>query len=99
MGYVQMTNSLWVRRSFRAIVFVGDGDYINFCEYQIAPSYFFLLLKNLGARGFSCAVSGFGQVLKSDPHARFFLRLRLSSLRPSAEHVRRPTKLLVEREK
>ena len=35
----------------------------------------------LGARGFSCAVSGFGQVLKSDP------RLRRSSLRPSAEDV------------
>ena len=34
----------------------------------------------LGARGFSCAVSGFGQVLKSDPRSRF-------SLRPSAEHV------------
>ena len=36
----------------------------------------------LGARGFSCAVSGFGQVLKSDFAA-----------------CRRPTKLLVKREK
>ena len=41
-----------------------------------------------GARGFSCAVSGFGQVLKSDP-------LRRSCLRPSADE----TKLLVAREK
>ena len=41
----------------------------------------------LGARGFSYAVSGFGQVLKSDP--RVFSRgfaARVSP-RPSAEHV------------
>ena len=25
-------------------------------------------MRTLGARGFSCAVSGFGQLLKSDPH-------------------------------
>ena len=37
----------------------------------------------LGARGFSCAVSGFGQVLKSDPREK----LRRSCLRASAEHV------------
>ena len=42
----------------------------------------------LGARGFSCAVSGFGQVLKSDPRRR-------SCLRPSADE----TKLPVAREK
>ena len=45
----------------------------------------------LGARGFSCAVSGFGQVLKSDFAARLF------GLRPKT--CRRPTKLLVKREK
>ena len=37
----------------------------------------------LGARGFSCAVSGFGQILKSDPREK----LRPTCLRPSAEHV------------
>ena len=37
----------------------------------------------LGARGFSCAVSGFVQVLKSDPREK----LRPSCLRPSDEHV------------
>ena len=40
-------------------------------------------LPTLGARGFSCAVSGFGQVLKSDPREK----LRRSCLRASAEHV------------
>ena len=45
----------------------------------------------LGARDFSCAVSGFGQVLKSDFAARLF------GLRPKT--CRRPTKLLVKREK
>ena len=37
--------------------------------------------QSLGATGFSSAVSGFVQVLKSDP------RYRRSCLRPSAEHV------------
>ena len=45
----------------------------------------------LGARGFSCAVSGFGQVLKSDPREK----LRRSCLRPTADE----TKLPVTREK
>ena len=36
-------------------------------------------IPTLGARGFSCAVSGFGQVLKSDP--------RRSSLRPLDDDV------------
>ena len=31
-------------------------------------------LPTLGARGFSCAVSGFGQVLKSDPREKLFSR-------------------------
>ena len=52
-----------------------------------------------GARGFSCAVSGFGQVLKKVTLnlTRFFSRLRSSCLRPSAEDG--STKLLVAREK
>ena len=37
------------------------------------------LLATLGARGFSCAVSGFGQAGRSSLHR--------SCLRPSAEHV------------
>ena len=55
----------------------------------------------LGARGFSCAVSGFGQVLKSDPRENFFLAT--SPLVSSAFGRRRvglrPTKVLVTREK
>ena len=39
--------------------------------------------RTLGARDFSCAVSGFGQVLKSDPREK----LRRSCLRPNAEDV------------
>ena len=50
-------------------------------------------ISTLGARGFSCAVSGFGQVLKSDP----------APLVSSAFGRRcvglRPTKLLVTRKK
>ena len=49
------------------------------------------LQHTLGARGFSCAVSCFGQVLKSD----LFWRLRRSCLLPSADE----TKLPVAREK
>ena len=51
--------------------------------FSLSPSSNFcasLLLAILGARDFSCAVSGFGQVLKSDP-------LRRSCLRPKAEDV------------
>ena len=40
-------------------------------------------IPTLGARGFSCAVSGFGQVLKSDP--------RRLSLRPTADEAPRHT--------
>ena len=36
---------------------------------------------SLGARGFSCAVSGFGQVSKSDPREK--LRARVFGLRPN----------------
>ena len=39
--------------------------------------------RTLGARDFSCAVSGFGQVFKSDPREK----LRRSCLRPNAEDV------------
>ena len=42
----------------------------------------------LGTRGFSCAVSGFGQVLKSDP--RFFSPLRHSCLWSSADETKLP---------
>ena len=51
----------------------------------------------LGARDFSCAVSGFGEVLRSDPREKLFSRgvaARVFGRRP-----RRPTKLLVTREK
>ena len=39
--------------------------------------------RTLGARDFSCAVSGFGQVLKSDPREK----LRRSCLWPNAEDM------------
>ena len=39
----------------------------------------------LGAKGFSCAVSGFGQVLKSDPREKLFFFF--SCLRSLAEDV------------
>ena len=55
----------------------------------------------LCARDFSCAVSGFGQVLKSDLREKLFLAASL--LVSSAEGRRfvglRPTKLLLTREK
>ena len=59
--------------------------------------FFFLSTKNsltctLGARGFSCEVSGFGQVLKSDPREKlfFFSRLRLRpTKRSSPSHARK----------
>ena len=67
--------------------------------------HFFLLCYErnctLGARDFSCAVSGFSQVLKSDPREKFFLAA--SPLVSSTEGWRRvgllPTKLPVTREK
>ena len=49
------------------------------------------LWDTLGARGFSCAVSGFGHVLQNDPREK----LRRSCLRPLADE----TKLSVAREK
>ena len=49
------------------------------------------LWDTLGARGFSCAVSGFGHVLQNDPREK----LRRSCLRPLADE----TKLPVAREK
>ena len=49
------------------------------------------LLSTLGARGFSCAVSGFGQVLKSDPRfaARVF-GLRPNTCRSAADETKLP---------
>ena len=44
----------------------------------------------LGARGFSCAVSGFGQVLKSDPREK--LVARVSSAFGRTRVGLRPTK-------
>ena len=62
-------------------------------RFQNYLNTIFLLehLTTLGARGFSCANSGFGQVLKSDSREK----LRRSCLRPSADE----TKLPVAREK
>ena len=55
------------------------------------------LFRTLGARGFSCAVSGFDQVLKSDPRgfATRVFDLRPNTCRPAADE----TKLPVAREK
>ena len=52
----------------------------------------------LGARGFSCAFSGFRQVLKSDPREKLFFFL-VSSVFGRRRIGLRPTKLLVAREK
>jgi len=73
-------------------------DYLshNFLIQQVMPhaipqthSVFSGLTATLGARGFSCAVSGFGQVLKSDPH----FPARVFGLRPtkrsSPSHTRK----------
>ena len=43
----------------------------------------------LGARGFSCAVSGFGQVLKSGFAARVF-GVRPNTCRPAADETKLP---------
>ena len=52
--------------------------------------FFFLVTNNgfstLGARGFSCAVSGFGQALKSDPRG---FAARVFGLRPTKRSSRR----------
>ena len=55
------------------------------------------LFRTLGARGFSCVVSGFDQVLKSDPRgfATRVFDLRPNTCRPAADE----TKLPVAREK
>ena len=53
----------------------------------------------LGAKGFSCAVSGFGQVLKSDPREKLFFFSLVSSVFGRRRVGLRPTKLLVAREK
>ena len=48
----------------------------------------------LGARGFSCAVSGFGQVLKGDPREKLRrscqFGLRPNTCRPAADKVKLP---------
>ena len=51
----------------------------------------------LGARGFSCAVSGFRQVLKSDPREKLFFFSRVFGLwpktyRPTADEAPRRTR-------
>ena len=51
----------------------------------------------LGARGFSCAVSGFRQVLKSDPREKLFFFRRGIGLRPMKLLVAREKKPLVPR--
>ena len=43
MGDVEMANSLWLRRSFRASVFVGGGA--SFACIELLR-HFFLLLEN-----------------------------------------------------
>ena len=48
-------------------------------------------LHTLGARGFSCAVSGFGQVLKSGFPARVFCQ-RPKTCRPEADEAPRHTR-------
>ena len=65
-----------------------DPTLLRFGDHGIKEMLGVVGLKvTLGARDFSCAVSGFGQVLKSDP--RFAARV----------FGLRPTKLLVTREK
>ena len=50
----------------------------------------------LGTRGFSCAVSGFRQVLKSDPREKFFFSrvfgLWPKTCRPAADEAPRRTR-------
>ena len=60
--------------------------------------FFFLSTKNsltctLGARGFLCAVSGFGQVLKSDPREKLFFFLAVS---PAADKRKLPVEGFIE---
>ena len=88
----------WRTSSYSCFDFRPIGDITLY-------KHFFLLCYErnctLGARDFSCAVSGFCQVLKSDSREKFFLAA--SPLVSSAEGWRRvglrPTKLLVTREK
>ena len=59
-------------------------EYFHFCLVKLIFRRQFCRNPTLGARGFSCAVSGFGLVLKSDPREK----LRRSRLRPAADETK-----------
>ena len=62
---------------WKKILVLSKRNSVNFFSGRL---FTYLLKCTLGARGFLCAVSAFGQVLKSE-------WLRRSCLRPLAEHV------------
>ena len=67
-----------------ATVFAPEG-----CDNLVwRASHYFQNMFTLGARDFSCAVSGFGQVLKSDPRGRTRVALRPTK-RSSPSHARK----------
>ena len=67
-----------------ATVFASEG-----CNNLVwRASHYFQNMFTLGARDFSCAVSGFGQVLKSDPRGRTRVGLRPTK-RSSPSHARK----------
>ena len=83
----------WIRRVRLAEYSTSE----SFCYVLVRKSYLaFDWAPTLGAKGFSCAVSGFGQVLKSDPReplvssafgrTRFCLR---PTKRSSPSHARK----------
>ena len=63
-------------------------EYFQFCLVKLIIRRQFCRNPTLGARGFSCAVSGFGLVLKSDPREK----LRRSCLRPAADKTKLPVR-------
>ena len=63
-------------------------EYFHFCLVKLIFRRQFCRNPTLGARGFSCAVSGFGLVLKSDPREK----LRRSCLRPAADETKLPVR-------
>ena len=50
-------------------------------------------MSTLGSRGFSCAISGFGQVLKSDPREEDMFE----DTKPSKNHGSKATQFLKEK--
>ena len=81
-----MSRDLWITKQF--IINSGNFQItwirrVRLAEYSTSESFCYVLVRKsylafdwaptLGAKGFSCAVSGFGQVLKSDPREKFFL--------------------------